>query len=99
MGFLFVVTAIGYTIVILREERKFFPAQPAANAAIDQAATAANHLPAPEHSLLGLMRERGMTILLIEVAAIGVLTFGAIGLDRIRDIRAARKADSPAESP
>lgn len=85
MGVIFTITAIGFTMLIVREEKQAWQ-QPIP--------VAAKNAPAEpdmrEHPLLKLLSAHGMEILLYQIGIIAVLTAAAIGLDRWRDIRSER---------
>lgn len=83
MGVIFTVTAIGFTVLIVREEKQAWQ-QPAPI----PAAGAPAEPDMREHPLLKLMSAHGMEILLSQIGIIAVLTAAAIGLDRWRDVRA-----------
>ncbi len=81
MGVIFTVTAIAYTMMILREGKQTWvqpPPAAAVNAEPDMR----------EHPLLKLLSANGVQILVGQIAIIAVLTVAAIGLDRWRDLRA-----------
>ena len=83
MGVIFTITAIGYTVLIVREEKQAWQ-QPTPAAAIDKNAEPDMR----EHPLLKLLSANGIQILVGQIAIIAVLTVAAIGLDRWRDMRA-----------
>jgi hypothetical protein len=85
MGVIFTFTAIGYTVLIVREEKQAWQAPPP----IAVKATPGEP-DMREHPLLKLMSAHGMEILLSQIGIIAVLTAAAIGLDRWRDIRSER---------
>jgi len=95
MGVIFTVTAIGFTVLIVREEKQAWQ-QPA-----PVAAKGADPKPdMREHPLLKLLSAYGMEILLYQIGIIAVLTAAAIGLDRWRDLRNERtkKLTTPAQT-
>lgn len=84
MGVIFTVTAIAYTMMILREGKQTWvqpPPAAAANAEPDMR----------EHPLLKLLSANGVEILVGQIAIIAVLTVAAIGLDRWRDVSEERR--------
>lgn len=92
MGVIFTVTAIGYTMLIVREEKQAWQ-QPA-----PVAAKRTDKEPdIREHPLLKLMSTHGMEILLSQIGIIAALTAAAIGLDRWRDVRSERTKELPAQ--
>lgn len=86
MGVIFTITAIGYTMLIVREEKQAWE-QPAPIAV--QGAPKEPDM--REHPLLKLLSAHGMEILLSQIGIIAVLTAAAIGLDRWRDVRLEKK--------
>jgi hypothetical protein len=92
MGVIFTVTAIGYTMLIVREEKQAWQAPPPVAAPGTPAAPDMR-----EHPLLKLLSAHGMEILLSQIGIIAVLTAAAIGLDRWRDMRS-EKVKKPADS-
>jgi hypothetical protein len=83
MGVIFTVTAIAYTVMIVRESKQTW-VQPPPVAATDKPAEPDMR----EHPLLKLLTANGVQILVGQIALIAVLTVAAIGLDRWRDLRA-----------
>ena len=95
MGIIFTMTAIGYTVLIVREEKLVWQ-QPASSAT----ANASAEPDMRDHPLLKLLSAHGMGILLSEIGVIAVLTAAAIGLDRWRDLRAEKaKLTASEEKP
>ncbi|MGC4004212.1 MAG: hypothetical protein QM811_14275 [Pirellulales bacterium] len=86
-GIAFTLTAVGYTMVILRAEKQTWIAEGHERAVTPNERS----LPPAEHPFLKLLRNEGSTILIIEIAVVAVLACAAIGLDRFRDIRAAKR--------
>jgi len=82
MGVIFTVTAIGYTMLIVREEKQAWQAPPPMAAPGNPAEPDMR-----EHPLLKLLSAHGMEILLSQIGIFAVLTAAAIGLDRWRDVR------------
>lgn len=95
MGVIFTVTAIGYTVLIVREEKQAWQ-QPAP--VVEKGAATEPDM--REHPLLKLLSAYGMEILLYQIGIIAVLTVAAIGLDRWRDVRSerAKKLATPDQS-
>lgn len=95
MGVIFTITAIGYTVLIVREEKQAW--QPPEPIAVQGAPKEPDMR---EHPLLKLLSAHGMGILLSQIGIVAVLTAAAIGLDRWRDIRSekAKQAATPDQS-
>jgi hypothetical protein len=93
MGVIFTVTAIGFTVLIVREEKQAWQ-QPTPVVAKGTA----KEPDMREHPLLKLLSAHGMEILLYQIGVIAVFTAAAIGLDRWRDVRAERNKPKSGET-
>lgn len=94
MGVIFTVTAIGYTVLIVREEKQAWQ-QPAPVATKDAPAEPDMR----EHPLLKLLSAKGIELLVGQIAILAVLTVAAIGLDRWRDMRAEKAKLATKDEP
>jgi len=94
MGVIFTITAIAYTVLIVREGKQAWVVEPPPAAATEKKNAEPDMR---EHPLLKLLSANGMQILVGQICIIAVLTVAAIGLDRWRDMRA-EKAKLTAKS-
>jgi hypothetical protein len=91
MGFCFTMTVIGYSVMVMREDKPAWmtPTEVTERDAHNQALQ--SHI-TKNHPLLTILRQYGWQILLGEVGCIAVFALGAIALDRYRDLKAAKIA-------